>query len=77
MALITDATTTWSAPVTLSADELWQARKEGVYLTTTGAPDTNDGLMLREGTAVHLSAGLTVRYRTEGAGPALIAREAV
>ena len=33
--------------------------------------------MLREGTAVHLSAGVTVRYRSGTPKGALIVREAV
>lgn len=77
MALITDATTAWSAPITLGADEIWQARRNGVFLTTTASPDDDDGLLLREGSAVHLSAGVTVRYRKEGAAAVVVVREAV
>ena len=77
MALITDATTTWSAPVTLAADEIWQARKGRVFLTTTASPDVDDGIELHEIHAVRLSAGAELRYRREGAGTALIVRETV
>lgn len=77
MALITDATNSWSAPVTLTGDEIWQARKEGLFLSTGPAPGPEDGLLLREGTAVQVSAGSTVRYRLAGRHPAVIAREAV
>lgn len=77
MALITDATTAWSSPVTLTQDEVWQTRKGGVFVTTTASPDAEDGLFLREGTGVRFSAGSDVRYRKEGTTGAVIAREAV
>jgi hypothetical protein len=77
MPLITDATNTWSAPVTLTGDEVWQARREGVFLATTASPGPDDGLLLRDGAAVQFSAGRSVRYRLAGRNPALIAREAV
>jgi hypothetical protein len=77
MALITDASNTWSAPVTLVADEIWQARRDGVFLSTATAPGPEDGLLLQHGAAVQIGAGLSVRYRLAGRGPALIAREAV
>jgi hypothetical protein len=41
--LITDASNTWSAPVTLVADEIWQARREGVFLSTAATPGPEDG----------------------------------
>lgn len=77
MALITTATTSWSDPVTLASDEIWQARAGAVYLTTTVAPDANDGiaLTLREG--IRLPAGTQLRYRKEGPAEALIVREAL
>jgi hypothetical protein len=77
MALITDAATAWSAPVTLTQDEVWQARKGGVFLTTTASPAAGDGLFLREGLGIRLSVGSDVRYRKEGTGEAVIVREAV
>ncbi len=77
MALITDAAFTWSSPVTLGADEVWQARTGRVFVTTTASPAANDGILLTETQAVQLAAGLQVRYRREGSTPALIAREAV
>ena len=45
MALITNATTDWSAPVTLTEEEVWQARRGSVYVTTTSSPSTT---MLRK-----------------------------
>ena len=77
MPLITDASSTWSAPVTLTSDEVWQARREGVFLATTTSPGPDDGVLLRDGAAVQFSAGRSVRYRLAGRNAALIAREAV
>lgn len=77
MALVTDAAATWSAPVTLAADEIWQARKGRVFLTTTATPAADDGIELHEVHAVRLPAGADVRYRKDGAGDALIVREVV
>ena len=77
MALITNASTIWSDPVTLASDEIWQARAGAIYLTTTAAPDEEDGiaLTLREG--IRLPAGTQLRYRKEGPADALIVREAL
>ncbi len=77
MALITDAATAWSGPVTLTADEVWQTRKGSVFVTTTVSPAADDGISLHENHAVRLSAGSAVRYRKDGATEALIVREAV
>lgn len=77
MALITNATTSWSAAVTLVADEIWQARKGSVFVSTEASPAANGGIALQENTAVRFSAGVSVRYRKEGITEALIAREAV
>lgn len=77
MALVTDVTTSWSDPVTLTADEIWQTRKGSVFVTTTGTPDADDGIALLEDHAIQISAGSTVRYRKEGTTEALIVREAI
>lgn len=77
MALITDAGLSWSAPVTLSSDEIWQTRKGSLFVSTTAAPDAEDGLALEEGSAVQFSAGATVRYRKTGSAEAWVVREAV
>lgn len=77
MALITDAATGWSSPVTLTSDEIWQTRKGSLFLTTTNAPVADDGISLNEGNAVQLAAGSVVRYRKAGPGDAWIARETV
>jgi hypothetical protein len=77
MALITDATTTWSAPVTLVSDEIWQTRYGSVFLTTTPGPAPDDGFHLLQGEGVLIRAGREVRYRKAGLTAALIVREAV
>lgn len=77
MSLITDATTSWSSPVTLTVDEIWQTRKGSVFVTTTASPAAEDGLALHEFHAVQLSAGSQVLYRKEGSAAALIVREAI
>ncbi|MDH5528873.1 MAG: hypothetical protein OEY05_02460 [Paracoccaceae bacterium] len=77
MSLITDATTGWSSPVTLTTDEIWQTRKGSVFVSTTVSPDPEDGLALHEFHAVQFPAGSAVRYRKEGPGEALVVREAI
>lgn len=77
MALITDATNTWSDPVTLLEDEIWQTRYGSVFLTTTDAPDVDDGFNLNQGDGVLIRAGHVVRFRKVGPTDALIVREAV
>ena len=77
MALVTDAATGWSAPVTLAADEIWQTRKGSIFVTTTASPDAEDGIALHENHAVQFTAGSEVRYRKVGATEALIVREAL
>lgn len=77
MALISDASTAWSTPLTLGADEVWQAREGSIFVTTTASPDAQEGIALHENHAVRFSAGLTVRYRKEGITQALIVHEAV
>ena len=77
MPLITDAANTWSAPVTLGADEIWQTRKGSVFVSTAASPGAADGIALHENHGVQISSGLTVRYRKEGSTEALIVREVV
>lgn len=77
MALITDAATGWSTPVTLTTDEIWQTRQGSVFVTTTTSPAVDDGLALHEFHAVQFTAGSSVSYRKEGVTNALIVREAI
>lgn len=77
MALITNASTGWSTPITLSVDEIWQTRKGSVFVTTGASPAAEDGIALNENSAVRFSAGVSVSYRKEGVTEALIVREAV
>ncbi len=77
MSLIRDVRLEWSDPVTLGNDEIWQARSGSIFFSTTPEPESDDGLamVLRDG--IRLGAGVAVRYRKEGEGAALIAREVV
>jgi hypothetical protein len=77
MALISDATATWSGPQTLTQDEIWQTRYGSVFITTTDSPAAEDGFNLLQGEGVLIRAGRTVRYRKAGSTQALIVREAV
>ena len=77
MALIRDASASWSSPVTLQTDEVWQARSGVVFVTTSADPEPEDGLSLVLRDGLRLGAGLTVRYRTEADTAALIVREAI
>jgi hypothetical protein len=78
MPLITEVPTTWSSGVTLSANELWQARAGTVYISTAASPGADDGLELSALRGLRLSSGLTVKYRrAPGGGTAVIAREQV
>ena len=77
MAILSDAALTWSAPITLTVDEVWQTRQGRVFVTTTASPDADDGIELLENHAVRFTAGLNVRYRKTGAVDARIVREAV
>lgn len=77
MALISNAANSWSSPVTLASDEIWQTRKGSVFVSTTASPSAEDGLALHEFHAVQFPAGSIVRYRKEGPGEALLVREAI
>ncbi|MFT6225536.1 MAG: hypothetical protein ACJA1F_003401 [Paracoccaceae bacterium] len=77
MALITNATTVWSDPVTLAEDEIWQARQGSVFLTTTDGPVATDGIALALRDGLRLTAGTELRYRKEGSTAAVIVREVI
>lgn len=77
MATITDATTSWSTPILLPEDEIWQTRYGNVFITTTASPTADDGFNLLRGEGVLIRAGREVRYRKEGTTAALIVREVV
>lgn len=77
MALISDAATVWSDPVTLGSEEIWQVRKGRVYLTTTASPADDDGIEMQENHAVRFPAGVIVRYRKVSQAEAVIVREAL
>lgn len=77
MALITNAATTWSSPIILSTDEIWQTRKGSVFVSTTSNPTSEDGIAIHENHAIRLPAGASVSYRKDGPTEALIVREGV
>ena len=77
MALIRDVKNEWSDPVTLTTDEIWQARDGNIFMTTSANPESDDGLSMVMRDGVRLGAGLQVRYRKNGETAALIVREAV
>jgi len=52
MALITDAAFTWSSPVALGSDEIWQVRNGRVYVSTSPGPEAGDGIELWETYAI-------------------------
>lgn len=64
MPLITTVPTAWSAPVTLTADETWQVRGGPAFISTDASPAATGGTMMRDGQAVLITAGKTVRYRS-------------
>ena len=76
MPMISTLPQTWSSPVTLAADEVWQVRGGPVFLTTEASPAPLTGLEMRSGDAIRVTAGKTVRYRSFDA-TAQIVREVV
>lgn len=77
MALIRSITTAWSDAVTLSTEEVWQAREGAVFLTTHPTPALEDGIALSSGKALRFPAGTELRYRKAQPGEAMIVREAI
>ena len=67
MAIVSDFTRSWSATVTLAADEFWQVRTGPVYVATAATVEPvseTDGLLLSEGDILALGTGEVVRYRS-------------
>lgn len=67
----------WSAPVTLTADEIWQAVTGAVLVTVEASPAVEDGIRLDLYGGLRIAAGTTVRYRRTGGADAELAREAL
>ena len=76
MTTITDITLSWSEPITLEKDELWQARCGTVFLSTTQNPGHKDGIAVKSGFVLPISGGSTVRYRKKRKATSYIVREA-
>lgn len=80
MAIITDATSDWSAGVTLASDEVWQCQSGWVRISTEASPAENDGIILRgeRGDGLAIASGKTVKYKiASGTAPHIIVREAL
>ncbi|WP_375175509.1 hypothetical protein [Pseudooceanicola sp.] len=80
MTVITDATTDWSAGVTLTVDEVWQNKRTTPLSLATGASapgDDLDGVQLGPYDSLFLSAGVTVYYRKADSSSSLFTRTAV
>lgn len=77
MTLIRNISTSWSDAVTLSFDEVWQARKATVFLSTQTAPGPDDGIVLVQGKGLRFSAGTQLRYRKGSLTDAMIVREGI
>jgi hypothetical protein len=63
MPLITNATPSWSDPVTITKDEFWQARSGSFLLSTEADPTEGDGVFVSVPFGIELKAGVAVRYR--------------
>ena len=77
MSLLTNVTLAWAGPIVLADDEVWQARSGSCYLSTDNTPDADDGVLLEQGQALFLSAGVQIQYRSKGELGATIARTKV
>ena len=77
MSIVTDVDFSWSSVVTLNADEIWQARGDVAYLSTTASPTENDGLRTQSGETIRQTVGTQIRYLKEGPDPVTIVREVV
>lgn len=75
MPMITTMPTTWSAPVTLTADEVWQVRGGPVFVSTDASPDALAGLEMKNGDAIRFSSGKAVRYRSYDVGSQIVREE--
>lgn len=76
MAKITDIPETFTAVGPLATDELWQCVAGAVEISTDASPAAGDGWQLATGDGIHLSTGLTVRYRRSGLSAAVLVRGA-
>ena len=65
MAVLKVTNTEWSAPVLLTADEIWQVREGDVLIASWEPSGPVDGFLLsgHSNDAVQFKAGQSVRYR--------------
>jgi len=77
MAYISDVTATWSSPVTLTANEIWQCSRGSVRVTSEASPAELDGLILTAGHGVQFGNGQVIRYKLSGLTFSTITRTVV
>lgn len=66
--MFVNATSEWSAPITLTSAEIWQARS-WAFITTATAPESlTDGIEMQPGDAIRFASGQAVRYRSPEPG---------
>lgn len=76
MPLIDTIAAEWSAPVVLTAAEIWQVRAGRILITTETVVADDQGIELERGDALEIAGGKTVRFRRISASQARIYREA-
>lgn len=74
---ITNIPETWSAPVNVTSDEIWQAVSGSIFITAEASPAAADGIRLDLTGGVRIASGKTVRFRSASGAPAELAREAL
>lgn len=77
MALVNDVTSSWSAGITLSAQEFWQVRAGEALVTHEATPVEGDGLYLAQGQGITFASGQTIKYRRAGTSATIITRTVV
>lgn len=62
--MFVNSTSAWSAPVTLTSAEIWQARS-WVFITTATTPESmTDGIEMQAGDAIQFASGQVLRHRS-------------
>lgn len=72
MPMISSLPATWSAAVTLTADEVWQVRGGPVFITTEASPAALTGIEMKHGDAIRITTGKAVRYRSFEVGSQIV-----
>lgn len=70
--MLVNATSEWSAPITLTSAEIWQARS-WVFITTATPPESlTDGIEMQPGDAIRFASGQVLRHRSAEPGAQII-----